>query len=251
MVKAFKGLRGIFFEDTEETTEPTEASAAVSAVAAASAPVSTAVPSAVVTPQVSIPQINSTAIIGGVNDEMANMLMAAIEEANLPGFDYIEFRDAVNKMANTGMTESNKFLAIFTTANSMGLTRESLLSSIDHYVSVINEKREGFMEHVSALMASEVDGRHEQAAKLDAEIAEAAEQIAELNKKIQESQHAKINLQNEANTEKMNIENTRASFEATFQMVLNKLESDRTSIMNYIPDPSASSSATKTAPQGE
>lgn len=247
MAKPLKSLFGIFFEEEEETTTTDT----VATEEVASEPTPTAVPSAVVTPQVSAPSVTASAIIGGVNEEMAGMLMAAIEEANLPGFDYLEFRDAVNKMANTGMTESNKFLAIFTTASSMGLTRETLLASIDHYVSVINEKREGFMAHVADLMATEVDGRHEQAAKLDEEIASAAEEIAALNQKIQESQHAKINLQNEANTEKMNIENTRASFEATFNMVLNKLESDRTSIMNYIPDPSASSSATATPSQGE
>lgn len=237
------GLMDIFFSSEEDDTKTSEAAPTQEAVTdsapvatASTAPVAASAPVATPTP---------TVISAGVNDEMAQMLMSAIEEANLEGFDYIEFRDTVNDLGNNGMTEANKFLSVFATASRMGLTRETLLSSIDHYLGVIGEKREAFMAMVESQLESEVQGRYDKAASLDEDIAKAQEEINRLNEVITNSQREKIQLQNEANTEKMNIENTRASFESTFGMVQGKLLTDKGNIETYIPSANATSTETK------
>lgn len=246
----FKKVMSVFMEveeDGKEAPQTTNEEQTPAPAVAPTAPttVGAVTPTHVAPPMQQMAPHMSAPVVAGVNDEMASMLFAAIDEANIEGFDYIEFRDTVNQMGNTGMTEHNKFLAVFTTASAMGLTREKLLSSIDHYVSVISSKREGFISHVEGMLEKEVQGRHDAIMNIDEECVKAQEEIAALNLKIQEAQQQKLTLQNEANTQKMEIENTRASFEATFQMVNGKLETDKKNIEMYIPNPSSTTTTTE------
>jgi hypothetical protein len=212
-----KFLKGLFYdsEDTEEETE-VQAPAVGTQPAPAATPVATAV------------------LSGTVNEEMANMLMSAIQEANLDGFDYIEFRDSVLNMAGTPMTEQQKYQAVFTTAKAMGLTIQTLTDAVDHYQAVIDSKKDSFLASVESQVAAEVTSREEKKLSKENLIQEAADKIKELNDFITASQQENVELANEINQHKLNIGNTTAAFEATYGMVSGKLAEDKNKIQTYL-----------------
>lgn len=170
----------------------------------------------------------------GVNSEMAEMLAAAIEAANIEGFDYLEFRDSLVGMASIPMPEKQKFETVFATAKTMGVTADKLLSSIDHYQEVLDQKKAEFLAHVESITAAEVTAREQKKAENEQKITDAAAEIQRLTAEITELQQENLTITNEINTEKLNIQNTAGSFEATFGVVSGRLQEDKGKIQSYL-----------------
>ena len=169
-----------------------------------------------------------------VNQEMLEILMKAIAEANLPGFDYIEFRDSVAKLNAQPMTEQQRFVTVFSTAQIMGVTLANLTSAVDHYIKVVDEQRAGFLANVQEMVKREVDTRTKTLADNDAKLADANKKIAELNEFIVKTQQESMNLQNEVALQQQQINNTTSAFEATYNMVVGRLNEDKTKLTTYL-----------------
>jgi hypothetical protein len=185
------------------------------------------------TPQVSIPATPMVSSMG-INQDMVDFLTKAIEEANLQGFDYLEFKQAVGKMMNVPMTEQQRFMAVFATAQAMGVTIQSLTDSVDHYLTVIEKQRDGFMGSASHATQKEVDTRMAQVATNEKQIQEATQKINELTTFITQTQQENLKITQEANSEKMKIDNSIASFEATFNMMAGRLKEDKQKLVSYL-----------------
>lgn len=172
--------------------------------------------------------------VGNVNQDMTDLLMNAINDANLEGFDYIEFKQAVGKMMNIPMTEQQRFQTVFATAQAMGVTVDSLVNSVDHYISVIGKQRDGFMGSASNATIKEVDTRMALISENEQKIQEATQKINELTAFITQTQQENIKITQEANSEKLKIDTNVASFEATFNMVSSRLVEDKQKLVSYL-----------------
>lgn len=217
-------IKGLFFEveNSEATAETPKASVTQQ--------------SHTPTPQVSIPATPMVSSMG-INQDMVDFLTKAIEDANLPGFDYLEFKQAVGKMMNVPMTEQQRFMAVFATAQAMGVTIQSLTDSVDHYISVIEKQREGFMGSAAHATQKEVETRMTQVSANEKQIQEATQKINELTTFITQTQQENLKITQEANSEKMKIDNSIASFEATFNMMAGRLKEDKQKLVSYLATP--------------
>jgi len=169
-----------------------------------------------------------------VNEAMAELLSKAIEAANLEGFDYLEFRNALAAMASAPLSEQQKFQAVFATATTMGVTKDKLVGAIDHYQQVLDKQRAEFQVQVDAMIAQEVTQREALKSKKEEEIAALAEQIQQAQAAITEKQQEILTLSNEINEQNLNIQQTASSFEATFNFVSGRLQEDKCKIQNYL-----------------
>ena len=57
-------------------------------------------------------------------------LLKAIKENNLPGFDYLEFKQSLNGLKKMDMDETTAIKSAFTTGSTVGLTKSKLISHI-------------------------------------------------------------------------------------------------------------------------
>jgi len=223
-------LKGLFVEVEEEPKKPeAPVEAAPQAV-----PVVSGMPVAVTAAPAQVASV-APPMNGTINAEMAEMLASAIEAADLDGFDYLEFKDSLTGMASVPMTEQQKFMAVFATAQTMGLTKGSLINSIDHYLNVLAQKKAEFAGHVEQQIAAEVTARDEAIAANEQQIEQASAQMQELTAKIQELTVKNQELNNEKIQAGQNIQSTQSSFDATFGMVAGKLTEDKTKIETYLP----------------
>lgn len=212
-------------ESTEAAAQPEQKQEA----AAAPAPAAAVAPN----PAASMPP---PIIPAAVDEGMVEVLSGAIEAANLEGFDYIEFRDSLARMAKIPMSEQQKFQAVFATASATGLTKARLLESIDHYLGIIEGKKGEFGAHVEHMVATEITRREQAVAKTEEEIAALSEQIRQATAAIQEKQQAIVALKNEINEQNMTISQTSAKFESTYSFVAGKLNEDKGKISSYLTD---------------
>lgn len=135
---------------------------------------------------------------------------------------------------NVPMTEQQRFMAVFATAQAMGVTIQSLTDSVDHYLTVIEKQRDGFMGSASHATQKEVDTRMAQVATNEKQIQEATQKINELTTFITQTQQENLKITQEANSEKMKIDNSIASFEATFNMMAGRLKEDKQKLVSYL-----------------
>ena len=57
---------------------------------------------------------------GKVDEKFVNRLLGAIEEHNIDGFDYIEFKQALTNLGNVQMDEGTKFKSALAMAQNYG-----------------------------------------------------------------------------------------------------------------------------------
>ena len=122
-------------------------------------------------------------VAGAVNPDMQNDIMTAISAADLPGYDYLELMEALKNMAALPFTDEQKIMAAFAAVANQ-TSRDKILSSITHYVGIIDDCEKNFLERALQKEQNQVTGREDQIKALDAEVEATSKQILDLTAKI-------------------------------------------------------------------
>lgn len=191
-------------------------------------------PAAVAATPVASPPKVPVGIPGQVDPEMAQILENAIQEANIPGFDYIEFREVWSNMMSLGLPEAKLYQAAFASAQIAKITKQQLLEAIDFYIKVIGEKAKEFDSYVATLELTDVSGKDQAIADLDLLINAEAVQIQQLTALIGERRKQQDILRMEKAQADLDLKNKRAAFESTQVTIVGRLASDRTKIETFI-----------------
>jgi hypothetical protein len=161
---------------------------------------------------------------GAPDDRFVKMLQDVIAANNIPGQDYFEFRQAIDAMASMSLDEKNKFLAAYIAGQ---YKKEVLFSSIDKYVSIIQNELKSFSND----LAAQYDERVNQ--KL-AKVEQAKKELEAMNKKIIETNNLILTASQEAQQEELKLKMTESSFKKSVERVLATLNDDKQKINNYI-----------------
>lgn len=171
--------------------------------------------------------------IHGLDQRSVDIIIASLEKANLPGFDYLEFKQSLEALANLNMDEITAIRSAFATASTMGLTKEKLLDSAAHYRTILEKEKEKFEAAVNKQIQDKVDGKLREAELLKTEILKAQQKITELQAQITEWQSRIGQWENTVDTaadqaaqQREKIEATRSAFEYTLQSILNQIDRD-------------------------
>lgn len=170
----------------------------------------------------------------GLDTRSAQFLMKALESNNLPGFDYIEFKQSLGALVSMNMDEGTAFKSAFATASTMGLTRQKLLESATHYKQILQKEKGQFdialknrlQQRVGAKL--EENKRHEarlkqiedQMKRLQDEIGQVKAKIEE-NNKLRESEGSKLSIQQD-------------NFEKTYVKIQAEIDNDTTKIAKFL-----------------
>lgn len=127
----------MFVEDSNKESETVKPRTSQEA----SAPATVAVPSPVVT-SVPTPTIMAS---GDVDTKLVELLERKINEANLPGPDYLELLQSAEQMKQYIPDETTRLKAAFGSIQGMDprMTKDVVLASIDTYLGV-NEEKQSF-----------------------------------------------------------------------------------------------------------
>lgn len=118
-----------------------------------------------------------------IDQKSANLLVRAIKENNKDGFDYLEFLVSVQKLRSMDLDDSTAMKSAFATASSFGLTKESLVSSGQFYISVLRKEYESFKEALSRQIVKKINEPEASIKKMTEEYDQIDKKIAELQKK--------------------------------------------------------------------
>ena len=86
-------------------------------------------------------------VVTGVPDEnFLNVLADALAGANTPGYDYLEYRQAVQKMVTKIPDECSRYNLVFDSVANLGVTHDTLIDSAQYYLDVLKKEEEQFSQ---------------------------------------------------------------------------------------------------------
>lgn len=170
----------------------------------------------------------------GLDEKSVAFLLKAIEKNNLKGFDYIEYKQSLRALADMKLDEETAFKSAFATAKTMGLTKEILLKTAEHYKVVLGREKEQFEAAVNKQMSQQVKVREKEVEKLRKIVEDHKTKIAELEKEIKKATTSINDKETEIKGASEKIKSTQASFENTLQALMVEIEKDVTNIKKYL-----------------
>lgn len=170
----------------------------------------------------------------GLDEKSVEFLTHALEKNNLPGFDYLEFKLSLGRLSEMGIPEDTAFKSAFATASTVGLTKEKLVSTAQHYKQVLVKEKEQFDLALNNQLQKRVNSKQKEVEKLKAQIEEWKRQIEKLKEQISNSQATIDNADSNIKAEMEKIQVTKDNFEHTHQSILNQIDLDLHNIQQFL-----------------
>jgi hypothetical protein len=165
-----------------------------------------------------------------MDEKSLDFLTKALQKGNLPGFDYLEFKQSLEALHAMNMDESLAFQSAFATASTMGLTKEKLLKSVSHYQKVLEQEKKQFDKALQKQLHQRVEVQRAEVGKMEARIKQAQEQIRKLEAQIAKDQEALSKVDEKIQQATDKIKETQQNFESTYQNLFQQIEEDKDNI---------------------
>ncbi len=162
----------------------------------------------------------------GLDERSVNSLTKALEKNNLEGFDYIEFKQSLGKLQAMNMDEATAYKSAFITASTMGLTKEKLLKTAEHYRKVLFNEKQQFDQALQKQMEQRVESKHKEVERMKKQVEEYKAKIRDLEEKIAKAQSTIDHADEHIQAAREKIEATKDAFEDTLTTILSEIDQD-------------------------
>ena len=228
-----KKLKSLFIVEDETTTEPEKKTASQSkpttspnktATKPSSQPKTTgqdATPS---------PGVNK----GKPDEKFINRLLGALEENNIEGFDYLEYKQSLQNLGGVEMDEGTKFKSALAMAKTMGATNTKLISSANHYLKILNTEEKKFLDAFKNQHTLQVNSRNKEIKDLEGGIAQRKAQIEKLQKEIEQGTKALEARKSSINEANNKVQSTKDNFYHSYNIVKNQIVEDIQKMQKYL-----------------
>lgn len=170
----------------------------------------------------------------GLDEKSVDFISKAIEKANLPGFDYIEYKQAIFNMAKMNLDEATTFKTAFATAMTLGLTKERLVETANHYKTIVLKEKEQFDTASQKQQDSKIGTNLKQVDELRYKIADNESKIKILQGEMDAARKKISDLDYEREQSHQKIEEAKTKFLFTHQSILNQIEKDIQNIQKHL-----------------
>ena len=170
----------------------------------------------------------------GLDEKSVEYIAKAIEKANLPGFDYLEFRMAVDNLKKINLDEVTAIKSAYATMSTMGLTKERIIETAAHYKSVLVKEREQFDAASQKQQTLKIGQNLQQVGDLQRKVTENEAKIKQLQEEVEASRTKIRELDYERDNAASKIEDTKTKYLFAHQSIMNLMEKDVENIRQHI-----------------
>ena len=220
----FKNLKSLFIEEVDEgpkkgkTAQPKPSNKPAS--------------KAEKTPSFS--DANLKASSGKATAKFMEILFKAMEDNDLDGFDYLEFKQSLKSLEKMPMDEATRFKSAFAMAQTMNATPAKLIKTANHYLNVLKQEEEKFNQALVNQRSKQIGNKEQELTQLDATIKTKTEQIKNLTQEIAKHQKSVDRLKQEVAKASVKVESTKNDFEASFNVVVSQISKDIENMKQYL-----------------
>lgn len=169
-----------------------------------------------------------------VDPEVRDALLQSLDENKLAGYDYLKFIAALEEMKSCGGNEESRFKMAYIAAKQLGVDKNQLLKTADHYKQVLQQDSQDFNNDLAQKQTETVGAHEDRIKQIDAAVAERNDQIAKLNAEITQLQQEKGSLSGQVMENRAKLEVRKRSFEVTLAALTSEIDSNTQKINQYI-----------------
>ena len=187
-------------------------------------------------------KINTTKVVqqptptnsGIVNPDIEKKIWDMIISKNLPGPDYLEFKNATAGLVDITPDESMQMKGAFNVLKRSypTFTKDIILSSIDTYIRIVNEEKEKGLKESEQIRKEKIDQKVSSINNMKNRAAEILSQIDELKKKYDSMNSEIAELEREVTQAQNELQQQENVFNNSVQSVINTLNSDKEKVTN-------------------
>lgn len=171
---------------------------------------------------------------GKPDDKFVDILLKAVEKANLKGFDYLEYKSSLQSLANMDMDEATKYKSALAMAQTMGTTPASLIKTANHYLSILKQEHLKFKEALKNQRTKQVAGREQEVMATQAQIEAKKKQILQLQKEIEADANTVTKLKDSINKAATKVQSTSDNFNYAYNVVTGQIQQDIDKMKKYL-----------------
>ncbi|MGK0388903.1 MAG: hypothetical protein ACI94Y_001636 [Maribacter sp.] len=164
----------------------------------------------------------------------AQFLMKAMESNNMPGFDYIEYKQSLRALLSMNMDESTAFKSAFATASTMGLTKQKLLETATHYKQILQKEKGQFDIALKNRFQQRVGAKIEENKRHEGRLKQIEDQIKRLEKEILEVKKQITSNDNVREKENTKLTVQQDNFEQTYVRIQGEIDKDTSKINQFL-----------------
>lgn len=168
------------------------------------------------------------------DSKFTDMLLHAIEANNIEGFDYLEFKQSLQSLTKVEPDEAKRYKSAFVMAQTMGLDKQKLYDSTQHYIKVLKDEEQKFADAFAKQKSAQVHQREQTVSSLKQTIKMKEAKIKQLQAEIDEATKELAGIEDKINKSLAKVEATKDGFYASYKMVTRQIEKDIERIKTYI-----------------
>ncbi|MCB0642063.1 MAG: hypothetical protein KDC44_10505 [Phaeodactylibacter sp.] len=171
---------------------------------------------------------------GQIDDKFLQVLFKAMEQANIQGFDYLEYKQSLRNLAKMPMDEATRYQSAYAMAQTLGATPQQLVETANHYLKVLQAEEQKFGQALNSQKDQQIGQRVEQLKSLQAAAAEKAKMIDVLKKEIADLEEKQKALQSTIEEATVKVESTKNDFVASYQSLVAQIVQDVEKMKQYL-----------------
>lgn len=170
---------------------------------------------------------SQVSMTGQSTEKFLEILAQVLEKNNQPGFDYLEYKKAVQSVSKLqSMDEATQFRTAFAAAQAMNVNPADLINSAKKYLSVLDLEQQNFNASAAQFLKNQVNQKEMDGQQLAQSIKQKEEQIEQLKKDLAEAQSRLQQISSEIDTAKNKVEQNKSNFSVSYQSVVDQIKQD-------------------------
>ena len=171
---------------------------------------------------------------GKVTPKFMEILLKAIEQNNLDGFDYLEYKQALKNLAKMPMDEQTRYQSAYAAAQTMGATPDQLVNAANFYIDILGKEQEKFKTALGNQKSRQIVDKEQLVKNLHLQIQDKAKKIELLGKEIEASQKKMKDMKQEISSALVKVESTKNNFVASYNSLVAQIRKDIENMQKYL-----------------
>jgi seryl-tRNA synthetase len=151
------------------------------------------------------------------DQKSVNALLKAINNSHLEEFDYLKFKTSVRNLKEIHTDEDLRFKTTFTTAQTLGISKQFLIDTADHYQKVLKKEKEKFSLALQNKMNQAIEGKKLESDNIEKELSQKKRKVEQMLKEIAALEKKAGSIDSEVEKAKTKIQETRDKFAKAIQ----------------------------------
>ena len=171
---------------------------------------------------------------GKATSKFTDILLKAMEANNLDGFDYLEYKQSLHKLAKMPMDEPTRYQSAYAAASTMGATPKQLVETAQFYIDILKKEENKFAQALANQKSKQIGDKEQLIKQHDNLIKEKTTQIERLKKEIADHQAKSEQMKKSISAATVKVETTKNNFVASYNLVISQIQRDIANMKKYL-----------------